>query len=94
VTSGAVKQVVYKQVSHMNKPFEEWEAHILDGSVVWRCSGDVERSASSFRLALHNFAPPFHPHGQMFSHLWLAVPGHDDTLTSTNLGSHKSRDLE
>lgn len=94
MTSGAVKQVVYKQVSHMSKSFEEREAYVLDGGVVWRCSGDVERSTSSFRLALHNFAPSFHPHGQVVSHLWLAVPGHDNTLTSTNLGPHKSRGLE
>lgn len=80
----------------MSRLFEEWEAHVLDGGVVWRCSsGDVvRRSTSSIRLALHDFGSLFHPHGQMFSKLWLAVPGHDDTLTSTNLGSHKSRDLE
>jgi hypothetical protein len=94
VTSGAVTQVDYKHVSHMNRLTEEWEAHVLDGGVVWSCSsGDVGESGSS-RLALHNSGTPLHPHGQMVSDFWLAVPGLDGAFTSVSLGSHKSRDIE
>ena len=58
------------------------------------CSGDVSRSAGSFRLAFQDFGPPSHPHSHMFPYFWFAVPGHYDVLTNTNLRSSKTRDLE
>ena len=39
------------------------------------------------------FRPSFlSSHGHMFSDFWLAVPGHDGVLTSTDLRSSKSSD--
>ena len=69
--------------------------YVLDVGVVWGCSsGDDGRATNSFRLALLDFGPPSHPHGQMISKLWLAVPGHDGTFTNTNLRSNESKNLE
>ena len=67
-------------------------AHVLDTGVVR--SREVDRSTSGVRLALRNFVPPSHPLVQLLSHLWLAVPGLYNVLASTNLRSHKSKDLE
>ena len=56
-----------------------------------RCEG---RAITGRRLAPLNFGPPLDPHGYVISDLRLAVPGHDDTLTSTNLRSSKLMDQE
>ena len=34
---------------------------------------------------------PSRPHHDIFSDLWLAVPGHDDALTGTNLELSRTR---
>ena len=88
MTSGAVTQVVYGRGIQIVRSLKEREAHVLNVGVV--CSGDVARSAGSHRLALLDLSPPSHPHGYMFSDLWLAVPGHYGTLTNMNLRSSKT----
>jgi len=67
----------------------------LDTGEVWGCGpGEDVRMASSFGLTLLDLCPPLHPHGQMFSHLQLAVRGPDDVLTSANLRLSELGSLE
>lgn len=92
MTSGAVTQVVCERACQNVRLSEQQETHVLNVGIVG--SGNMERTTSSFRLALLVFGSLPHPHGHVFSDLWFAVPGHDGTFTGIDLRPSESSGLD